>query len=740
MGVFTPSILTILGVVMYLRFGWVVGTAGIGQTLAVVTVAHLITFATALSISSIATNRTIRTGGAYYMISRSLGAPAGAAIGFPLFLGQALSITFYIVGFTESISILVPDLPVQWIGSGICVFLAALAFTGADIAIKSQLFVMAAIALSLVAFFTGGVAPQARPESIEYWRDGAFADVFKVFFPAVTGIMAGVGMSGDLRNPRTSLPRGTLLAVLVGFVIYCAVPLWLAFNYTNEQLRADPHVFWTISSVPALIYAGVWGATLSSAIASFLTAPRTLQALAFDRLAPRIFSRAYGKNREPRVGVLFTFVLAECGVLLGSLDAIAGLLTMFFLVTYGFTNVACGLERWAASPSFRPEFKFPAWVSLMGGIACFYVMSVINLLWMLAAFAICAAIWLVVQRRTLTATWGDARHGIWSALVRTSLYRLRRSDFHPQNWRPNLLVLGGGLKQRWHLIELGSAIVQDQGIVTYMNLLQGSVRELAHQRRATLKQIDKALAARFPHVFARVDIVDDLYRGVVTSAQSYGVGNFEANTVMLGWRKRDERFVQYAAMLRDLTRLDRSLVLVHFDEHRGLGRDKKIQIWWGGLQGNGSLMLLLAHLLTSHARWRKAAVEIIVVVDNDQEKAFANTGIREILESARVQASPRVIDRQGRGIRAIMKRESEGTDLAIVGMRIPERDEEVPAFHKRMNGLLSELPTTLLVHSSRVFQGEPVLFDDPEVNEAQPETAKPAVGEALRPRPPTIAD
>lgn len=713
-GVYTPSILTILGVIMYLRFGWVVGNAGLLGALVIVVVSHLITVTTGLSISSIATNRTVGAGGAYNIISRSLGAPVGAAIGLPLFFGQALSVSFYVVGFTESLAELLPNVPAKAIGTGVVVALTLLSLKSAELAIKTQYLVMAAIALSLVSFFVGR-AP-SPPEAVA-WKAPAgaapFAQVFAVFFPAVTGIMAGVGMSGDLKDPRRALPRGTMAAILTGFVIYMAFPVWLALNADSKELIENKRIVWEIARFGPLIYAGVWGATLSSAVGSILTAPRTLQALALDGLAPRLLGRGSGPHNEPRIGLLVTFAMAEVGILFGNLDVIANLLTMFFLATYGLTNLACGLERWAASPSFRPDFRVPWWVSLLGALACFYVMSIIDLVAMVAALVICAGIFAYAERRALDTTFGDARHGIWSALVRTALHRLRRTGFHPQNWRPNLLILGGGVEKRPHLLDLGSAIVQERGIVTYFHLLRGSVEENADARRALLREIGDKVSAEHPHVFVRVDVVGEIYKGAVSVAQSYGVGPFEANTVMLGWPQKQERSEAYVTLLQDLAGLDRSLLLVRHQSELGFGHKRHIQIWWGGLQGNGGLMLLLAYLLTAHDEWRHARVSVVTVVGSEAELPAAESGIRRVLAGARLHATPRVIVRDGRSIEQIMHTESAGVDLAIIGIRLPARGEPADAFYERMSSLLAELPTAVLVHSARTFEGAPVLFDAP---------------------------
>ena len=710
-GVFTPSILTILGVIMYLRFGWVVGNAGLGGALLIVTVSHLISLATGLSVSSIATNRTVRTGGAYYMISRSLGAPAGAAIGIPLFLGQALSVTFYVVGFTESLEPLFPNLNERLVGACTVVVLTALSLKSAEAAIRVQYVIMGAIGLSLVSMMAGGSPPDDHDVAWFNPSGRPFAEVFAVFFPAVTGIMAGVSMSGDLKDARRSIPRGTLFAILAGFIVYMVVPVWLALTSNTETLVHDKDVVLKTAALPSLVYAGVWGATLSSALGSIMTAPRTLQALAGDGLVPRILGKGYGPTNEPRVGVVFTFGLAMAGVMLGNLDAIAPILTMFFLATYGFTNLACGLEQWAASPSFRPTFRVPMGASLAGAFGCFYVMSVINMPAMLGSMAVCGGIYVVVQRRAANVTWGDARHAIWSGLVRTALHKLRGAEYHPMNWRPNLVILGGNPDKRGYLLQLGSAVVQDRGIVTYFHLLQGRVPALAELRHRLLKDMRAQLVERFPNVFYRVDVVSDLYRGAVGVAQSYGVGTFEANTVMLGWPSQPQNAEGYLQMLRDLVALDRSLLIVRHNPARERGVREDIHVWWGGFKGNGGMMLLMAFLLKAGLKWRRGQVTVLTVVDDEAVRESTEATLREILEGVRLEAKPRVLLRDGRPIQDVIEQESRRCDLAIVGMRMPDEEESAQDFFAHNKALLDRLPTTILVYSARDFEGEPVLLD-----------------------------
>jgi len=482
-------------------------------------------------------------------------------------------------------------------------------------------------------------------------------------------------------------------------------------DHDVNQPGTQNYAVFNMAAFSSLVYVGLWGATLSSAMGSILSAPRTVQALAMDGLMPRFLAKGHGPANEPRFGVILTFSLAVGALFLGDLEILAQILSMFFLATYGITNLACFLEIWAANPSFRPTFKISPWISLAGAVGCFYVMSRINFGAMVAAACICLTIYIVVQRRALNTTFGDARHGFWSALVRTALNQLHRTAYHDQNWRPNLLIFGGALGRRVHLMEMGRAIVQERGITSYIEMLQGEVRDLAETRKARLAILNDH---RVEHhdVFFRVDIVPDVYQGVVTITQSYGIGSLGANSVLLGWLSKEQRVQTYFKMLRDLSGLEKSLLLVNYDENRRFGRRKNIHIWWGGLQANGGLMLLLAYLTISYHRWNQAKVTLLTVVDNLAAKEQAEQRLTRLFESARLDASARIILREGQSIRSLMCENSSGADLAILGLRLPEDGDDVQTVFEHYNHLLEVLPTTILVHSAGTFDASPVLFDD----------------------------
>ncbi len=287
LGVFTPSVLTILGLIMYLRFGWVVGNVGLPLTLLIVLLASSVTFITALSASALATNMSVGVGGEYYMVAHSLGLELGGAIGIPLYLCRTLSITFYAFGLAEAIAILIPasiaaESPrlVQLIAAITVVVITAVAGKSAGLALRLQIPIMVAVGASLVALTVGVLSHGYQaPELTPSYRSasGGFWYVFAVFFPAVTGFTAGIGLSGDLKDPRRSIPRGTLVAVLTGTAVYLLVPIMLSVTDTMgpEQLAVPGAASWTLVAFLGawLVFPGMWGAILSSAFGSALGAP-----------------------------------------------------------------------------------------------------------------------------------------------------------------------------------------------------------------------------------------------------------------------------------------------------------------------------------------------------------------------------------------------------------------------------------------------------------------------------------
>jgi solute carrier family 12 sodium/potassium/chloride transporter 2 len=487
-GVFTPSILTILGVIMYLRIGWVIGNVGLVPTLIIVTLSTSITFFTALSISALATNIQVKGGGAYFIISRALGIEAGAAIGLPLFLAQALSISFYIVGFAESVVQILPLLNMKMVGIVTLVLVFVLALKSADIALKTQYFILILIVLSLLSFFMGtgeNITPLTSnttlPKKEHFWI------VFAVFFPAVTGILTGLSMSGDLKRPEKAIPWGTLAAIACSYGIYMAIPIFFVRLVKDHNLfLVDLMIMYKVARWGPLILLGLWGATLSSAIGSLLGAPRTLQAIAKDGIVFRFIGRGFGKNQEPRVAMLISFIIALTGILAGDLNMIAPVLSMFFLTTYGILNLSAGFGRLIGSPAWRPTFRIHWGFSFAGAFGCFAAMFMINPGASFIAIFISIIVYIITKRRRLKARWGDMKYGILMLMIQFGLYKLSTKKPNIESWRPNILVLSGSPTSRWYLIEIADALSRGYGLLTVAAILPE--KHISYQRKENMEK------------------------------------------------------------------------------------------------------------------------------------------------------------------------------------------------------------------------------------------------------------
>ncbi len=439
-GVFTPTILTIIGVILFLRLGWVVGNVGFLGAFLIIILAHVATVTTGLAMSSMTTNVKIGDGGFYSLISRSLGLEVGGAIGISLYFSQALSVTLYIVGFSEVWLSIFPSHDSRIVSSTVLVLILCISLISAKVVMKFQFIIMIIISAALFSFFVGNggdhqIVLLQKGNSSQFWV------VFAVFFPAVTGISAGAAMSGELKNPRKNVPLGILMAMSVGFIIYVFTAFWLSIQASPRELINNTLIIKDLAKWEWMITAGIMGATISSALGSILGAPRVLMALGQDRVVP--LSALWDKkswNGEPRFALIFTAVIVEAGILLGDLNSIAPLLTMFFLITYGMINIAVFIEKAIGITAFRPTFKVPKFISLVGGLWCFTIMFLINFTFAVISFIIMFGFYFIQMKRGLDAPWGDIRSATFNAI---SEWAAKTSSMLPQtarSWKPNLMI------------------------------------------------------------------------------------------------------------------------------------------------------------------------------------------------------------------------------------------------------------------------------------------------------------
>lgn len=710
LGVFTPSVLTILGAIMFLRFGWVVGNAGLVHTLVIVALANVITMVTALSVSSLATSQRVGVGGAYYLVSRSLGLEMGGAIGLPLYLSQAVSITLYCFALGEALQFIWPGLHVQWVAAAFVVLVTWGASKSTKFALKAQGFILIAVGLSVVSLAMGAdwggevVVPAANYISE---NTTGFWSTFAVFFPAVTGILTGLSLSGDLRDPERSLPLGTLSAVAVGFVIYLIVPLALSLHGDPEALRNDPLVWMKVAAFPVLILPGLITAILSSALGSVLAAPRTLQALSDDAVLPGFLGKL--KDGEPKFATLVSGAVALAAVALGDLNAVATVVTLFFLTTYGMVNVVSTLETLVGNPSFRPRFHFHWLPSLAAAIACFLVMFLISPVASVVALVVEILIYIVLSRRALSTTWGDMRAGIQMALARWALLKHKEIEAHPRNWRPHILVFSSDVERDLTEIGLATKLSQGRGIVTVASLREGTLEDLGDPRVEAAEN-DAILRKHGLVAFCEVDVVPDLESGLVTVVQANGIAGMQSNTVLLRWPRTEAFPEAVARCMRRFDALDKSLLVVSMESEPQM-RLRTIDVWWSGQEDNGDLMLLLAHLLSRSEGWRRTTIALKTIVQNEDEILGRRKALGAICDGTRIGAKVEVVLQQpGDSVQETIHAHSRKATMVFLGLGLPEEGKEAE-FGRRLKDLVEGLGRVVLVRNSGPFRGKLIQVD-----------------------------
>jgi amino acid transporter len=712
-GVFTPSILTILGIILFLRLGYVVGSAGFGRALIIIALANSISVLTSISLSAIATNIKVKGGGDYYLISRTLGSEFGGAIGMVLFLAQSVSIAFYCIGFGEAMTVLLPQnifANPRVIAVLAISFLFIFAWLGADWATRFQYVVMALLVGALLSFFVGGIPRWEFSTMIENWKPPAESfDIwvlFAIFFPAVTGFTQGVSMSGDLKNPGSSLPLGTFMAVGISILVYFGAAVVFAGVLPKEMLIQDYNAMKRVARFSFLIDAGVVAATLSSAMASFLGAPRILQSLASDRIFPFLlpFAKGDGPLDNPRRAVLLSAAIALGTIGLGQLNLIARVVSMFFLISYGLLNYATFYEARTASPSFRPKFKwFDMRLSLLGFLACLLVMLAIDFKVGLIAVSILFAIYQYLKRTSGPARWADSRRSYYLQRARENLLNAYIEPEHDRDWRPQILAFSKDAQRRSMLLSFASWLEGKSGLTTVVKVLEGKGVKMLKMQEEAEKEIRSDISAQGFSAFPLVVFGSDSEVALSTLIQSIGIGPLKANTILLNWldpKSKIYNAVRERYFIRNLKAayyMGKNIVILGADESKweqlqtASATKRRIDVWWWG-DATSRLMLLFAYLITRSEPWEEAEIRVLAAgYAKDSPEAMED--LKHSLNEARIEAEPIIVT----GIDT-EKLFEYSADAAVVFLPFRLRgDQAVCLINVSMEDILSRLPLTVFV-------------------------------------------
>ena len=713
--VFLASISTILGAILFLRFGYAVAHTGFIGTLGIVALGHAVTIPTALAIAEIATNRRVEGGGEYFIISRSFGQSIGGAIGIALYLSQAISVAFYLIAFAEAFRPLSPLIE-SWIGVGfdprmislpaIGLLLGLMLTRGASLGVAALWVVVCVLAVSLAAFLLGRAVPGAAAESPILFSQMSMKDpfmvVFAIVFPAFTGMTAGVGLSGDLAEPRKSIPLGIMAATVVGMLMYVLIAWKLATSAPTTMLAdTERLVMSDIALWGPIIPIGLAAACISSAIGSILVAPRTLQALARDRITPteqatRFLAAGVGELGEPKNATIVTAILAFFVAVLGDVDFVARIISMFFMVTYGSLCAISFLEHFAARPSYRPSFRSRWYISLAGAVICLFLMFQMDPLYALLSIVVMAVLyWGIQSSIDHEDDLGAIFHGVMTQMTRRLQIRLQKTP--PDEWRPSIITVTDRTFDRSAPMQMLTWLSHRYGFGTYLHYIEGFLTDANYRESQVVHERLLEIQEQRPSgVFVDTMISPSMRSALAQTLQAPGIAGVENNTVLFEFSVHDPaevaEEVRDGVLLAQTTRMD-SLVLRHGDHH--FGNRASIHIWltWHDYR-NASLMILLAYILLGHPDWDEADLSIFAAFPDTQVKE-RTAELMGLIEEGRIAISGRklrVFPTDDRiDFSRLVEAKSADADLVLMGFteqRLQSKGSELLLRHPNLNEIL----------------------------------------------------
>jgi amino acid transporter len=710
--VFLAAISTILGAILFLRFGYAVANAGLLGALLLILIGHCITIPTALAIAEIATNLKVEGGGEYFIISRSFGSVIGGTIGISLYLSQAISVAFYMIAFSEAFTPLFDwfykisgIVPGTWmIGLPATLILLVLILRkGAAMGVTVLWIVVSTLGISLVMFFLGNSPGPAHSLDLlsRVQNPDNFFMVFAIIFPAFTGMTAGVGLSGDLKNARRSIPLGTLTATVTGMIVYFLVVLKLSSSLSPAELAADQLSMSKIALWGPIIPIGLAAATLSSAIGSILIAPRTLQALAGDNTFPlkslnQFLSRGKGKNNEPFNATLLTSLIVIIFVSIGGVDFVAQIISMFFMITYGSLCLVSFLEHFAGNPSYRPTFRTKWYLSLIGALACFIMMFQMSPVYALLSLLTITIIYLSLKR---------SKGGVEdiSTMVRGVLYQLirklqvliqkKQTDSHAAMWRPSFIALSAASLQRLAPFDFLRWISHYYGFGTFIHFIKGPLNENSQKEAGQkLDQMINQVTASNAGIYVDTIISPSFKTAVAQIVQIPGIAGMDNNSILFEFSMDNpEHLTEIIDGCQFASIVDYNIAVLRSSE-RHFGYKKKIDIWLTpGDYRNANLMILLAFILNGHPEWRKSQIEIFAVFE-EKEIEIQIKKLNQLIDRGRIPISKKNVnsipfDIDKTTFDSLVSSHSDTTDLVILGFSLKKIIKENGAFFKKFENI-----------------------------------------------------
>jgi amino acid transporter len=690
MPVFLTALSTILGAILFLRFGWAVGQVGFWGVIGIIVLGHAVTIPTAFAVAEIATNQRVQGGGAYYIISRSFGLNIGGAIGITLYLSQAISVAFYVIAFGEAFEpvitwvhnnygLIIPDR--RWISIPTMVILSILILTkGANFGMKA-LYVVVAILLTSIAMFFLGDSP-IKPTEINF--NATIPDhlnfffVFTIIFPAFTGLAAGLGLSGDLKDPKKSIPRGTLWATVVGMIVYVAIAYKFAISATPEDMVSDQLIMSKIALWGPIIPIGLAAAAMSSALGSIMVAPRTLQAIGFDDIFPQKsinqwFAKGKKKDNEPVNGSIITIIIAFFFVIVGDVNFVAQIISMFFMVTYGAICLISFLEHFAADPAYRPTFRSNWYVSLLGALFSFWLMFKMNAPYAAFSVLIMGIIYYAIMANN------EENQGL-NKLFRGVIFQLSRrlqimlqraGNEKEKSWRPFGVCISHDTFKRRSAFDVMRWISYKYGFGTYIHFIKGFLNEeTTKESKDVLDRLIQLSAGNKSRVYLDTIISPSYTSAIAQVVQLSGLSGKGNNLILFEFSRTDPGNLKEITTNYNLVESAGFDICILNTSYKSFGYKSELHIWISPEDyRNANLMILLGYIILGHPDWKKGKIKIFALYP---EKSIEEKRkqLLELIKTGRLPISPSNISmvpfETGDRKNVIMKHSADA-DLTLIG-------------------------------------------------------------------------
>lgn len=868
-GVYLPCVQNILGVVLFLRLTWIVGTAGILGSLSIVFMCCACTLLTAISMSAIATNGMVPAGGSYYMISRALGPEFGGAVGLCFYLGTTFAGSMYILGTIEILlmyivpsAALFEDLNNMRVYGTCCLAIMALVvFVGVRYVNKLALVFLSCVILSIMAIYAGVIRTVISPPDFqicvlgnrtlknidfdkcmktevinnvtcttdlwklfcnspflnatcdEYFEQNDLTEIngipglqsgiitdnlwgnygssgmpvekknpvsslaenirdyqripgnmgdklpyvyndittfftmmVGIYFPSVTGIMAGSNRSGDLKDAQRSIPIGTIMAIITTSIIYISCVVLFGACIDGVLLRdkfglsvkGSPVIGTLAWPSPWVIVIGSFFSCCGVGLQSLTGAPRLLHAIAHDGLIP--FLQVFGhskSNGEPTWALLLTVGICEIGILIGSVDAVAPILSMFFLMCYLFVNLACAIQTLLCTPNWRPRFKFYHWsLSVLGMTLCLSLMFVSSWYYALVTILIAGCIYKYIEYRGAEKEWGDGIRGLSLNAARYALIKLEEAPPHTKNWRPQLLVLlnldSDLAVKHPRLLTFTSQLKAGKGLTIASSVLQGTYMTRSAEAKRAETNVKASMSAEKTKGFCHVVVCSNLRDGFSNLIQSAGLGGMKHNAVLMAWpcnwRQAEDAtsWKNFIETVRETTAAHQALLVAKnvdvFPSNTDRLAEGTIDVWW--IVHDGGLLMLLPFLLRQHKVWKKCKMRVFTVAQLDDNSIQMKKDLQSFMYQLRLNAEVEVVEMHESDISAFtyertLVMEQRSQMLKQMQLSKTEREREIQSIAdgsrssiKRKNNTKGVSPNTLQVPRMDDLEHEAHMFHE----------------------------